>query len=59
MEEHIKSIIKDLQLVASETLNREQREEILRIIARFSNQEEWPNEDELIRIRLRYSSDIK
>jgi hypothetical protein len=59
MEEHLKSIIKDLQLVASETLNREKREEILRIIARFSNQEEWPNEDELIRIRLRYSSDIK
>jgi hypothetical protein len=59
MEERLKSIIKDLQLVASETLNCEKREEILRIIVRLSNQEEWPNEDEVMRIRLRYSSDIK
>jgi hypothetical protein len=59
MEERLKSIITDLQLVASETLNCEKREEILRIIVRLSNQEEWPNEDEVMRIRLRYSSDNK
>jgi|1185.fasta_scaffold642892_1 hypothetical protein len=56
MEDQIQSIINDLQVVASETSDPEKREELLRIIARLSNQDEWPNEDDLMRIRLRYSN---
>jgi hypothetical protein len=56
MEDQIQSIINDLQVVASETSDPEKREEVLRIIARLSNQDEWPNEDDLMRIRLRYSN---
>jgi hypothetical protein len=56
MEDQIQSIINDLQVVASETSDPEKREELLRIVARLSNQDEWPNEDDLMRIRLRYSN---
>jgi hypothetical protein len=56
MEDQLQSIINDLQVVASETSDPEKREELLRIIARLSNQDEWPNEDDLMRIRLRYSN---
>jgi hypothetical protein len=42
MEDKIKSIIKALQVVTSATSGPVEREEILRISARLSNQEEWP-----------------
>ncbi|MGF7213113.1 hypothetical protein GGE65_007749 [Skermanella aerolata] len=59
MEDKISSIINDLKVFASETTNLTVRRDILRIIERLSNQEEWPNADELIRIWLRYNSDNK
>ncbi|MGF7213050.1 hypothetical protein GGE65_007686 [Skermanella aerolata] len=59
MEDEISSIINDLKVFASETTNLTVRRDILRIIKRLSNREEWPNEDELIRIWLRYNSDNK
>lgn len=59
MEEKISSIINELKILASETTDLTVRTDILRIIERFSNQEKWPNEDELIRIWLRHNSDSK
>ncbi|GEO43053.1 hypothetical protein SAE02_72010 [Skermanella aerolata] len=57
MEDKVSNIINDLKILASETKNLTVQRDILRIIERLSNQEEWPNEDELIRIWLRYNSD--
>jgi hypothetical protein len=46
-------LIEDLKNLAASSLDPAKRDEILKIVERLSN--EWPDDDELLRIRLRYS----
>jgi hypothetical protein len=50
-------LIEDLKTLAASNLDPAQRDEVLKILARFSD--EWPNDAELMRIRLRYSDESK
>jgi hypothetical protein len=50
-------LIADLEAIAASIRDPAKREEVLKILARFSN--EWPDDDELLRIRLRYSDESK
>lgn len=50
--------VTDLQAIADTASDPAEREEVLKIITRLSHQEEeWPDIDELIRIKLRYASE--
>jgi hypothetical protein len=49
-------LIEDLESIAH-SLDPPEREEVLRILARFFD--EWPDDAELMRIRLRYSEESK
>jgi hypothetical protein len=48
-------LIADLEAIAASIRDPAKREEVLKILARLSN--EWPDDDELLRIRLRYSDE--
>jgi hypothetical protein len=50
-------LIDDLKSIATSNPDPAQREEVLTILARLSD--EWPNDAELMRIRLRYSDESK
>ncbi|GEO43548.1 hypothetical protein SAE02_76960 [Skermanella aerolata] len=48
--------VKDLQAIADAKLDPTEREDVLKIIARLSHQDEqWPDVDELMRINLYFS----
>ena len=52
--------VTDLQAIADAASDPAERQEVLKIITRLSRQEEeWPDIDELIRIKLRFSSEPK
>jgi hypothetical protein len=53
-EEDKKRLIADLEAIAASIRDPAHRQEVLKIIARFSD--EWPDDDELLRIRSRYST---
>jgi len=53
MEGQIQSLTNRPKLAASATSPLAKREEIMVIIARLSNQADWPAEEELVRIRTR------
>jgi hypothetical protein len=57
MSDDRKHLITELQEIAASINDPVKREEVLKILARFS--EEWPDADELLRIRLRYSDESK
>jgi hypothetical protein len=50
-----KHLIAELQEIAASIDDPVKREEVLKILARLSD--EWPDADELLRIRLRYSDE--
>jgi hypothetical protein len=50
-------LIEDLKSIAASSPDPAQREEILKILAHLSD--EWPDDAELMRIRLRYSDEAK
>lgn len=52
MEDHIKRLINDLELVARETSDPVKRAEILKTISRLSSSQSWPSEDEIMQIRM-------
>lgn len=54
MADHIQNFISELWKVANETSDPVKRREVLRIIARLSDQDDWPDGEELIRLRLIY-----
>ena len=54
MELHIRRVINDLRLFAFATSDPIKRERVLKIIDRISNQEAWPDEDEIISLRLKF-----
>jgi len=56
-EDDKQHLIAELEAIAASIRDPAKREEVLKILARFSN--EWPNDDELLRIRLRYSDESK
>ena len=57
MSERIQKTILDLKEVAASTKDPEKITEIMKLIERLSCQEGWPDENELMRIRLRYGSE--
>jgi hypothetical protein len=54
MELDIRRVINDLRLFAFATSDPGKRERVLKIIDRISNQEAWPDEDEIISLRLKF-----
>jgi hypothetical protein len=52
-----KRLIAELEAIAASIRDPDRREEVLKILARLSD--EWPDADELLRIRLRYSDGSK
>jgi hypothetical protein len=50
-------LIEDLKTLAASSPDPAQREEVLKTLARLSD--EWPNDAELMLIRLRYSDESK
>jgi hypothetical protein len=50
-------LIEDLEFIAANSPGLARREEVLKILARLSD--EWPDDAELMRIRLRYSEESK
>jgi hypothetical protein len=52
-----KHLIVELQEIAASINDPVKREEVLKILARLSD--EWPDADELLRIRLRYNDESK
>jgi hypothetical protein len=48
-------LIEDLKTLAVSSSDPAEREEVLKILARLSD--EWPNDAELMHIRLRYSDE--
>ena len=56
MELRTRRTINDLRVVAFATSDPNKRERVLKIIERISNQETWPNEDEIMTLRMRYNT---
>ena len=55
MNDDRQRLIADLKTIAASIRDPTKREEVLKIIARLSPEsDEWPDDAELLRIRLRY-----
>lgn len=54
MEILTRRAINDLSLIAFATSDPGKRERVLKIINCISNQEAWPDEDEIISLRLKF-----
>jgi hypothetical protein len=52
MDTRTRRTINDLRQIALATSDPSKREKVLKIIDRFSNQEAWPDQEEIILIRL-------
>ena len=51
-------LLADLEAIAASIQDPAKREEVQRIIARLSHQDqEWPDEAEMMRIRLKYTNE--
>jgi hypothetical protein len=58
MEDETRRLVADLEAIAARISDPERREEVRRIIARLSDRgREWPDAEELARLRLRYTAD--
>ena len=56
MTDEKQRLLADLEAIAASIRDPEKRKEIQRIIARLSHQdEEWPDDAEMMRLRLKYS----
>jgi hypothetical protein len=56
MSDEIQRLVADLEAVAASIRDPARREEVQRIIARLSDEgREWPDEAELMRLRLKYT----
>ena len=56
MSDEIQRLVADLEAVAASIRDPARREEVQRIIARLSDEgREWPDEAELMRLRLKYA----
>ena len=56
MEDETRRLVADLEAIAARISDPERREEVRRIIARLSDKgREWPDEAELVRLRLKQS----
>jgi hypothetical protein len=55
MNDERERLLADLEAIAASIQDPTKREEVQRIIARLAHQEqEWPDDDEMMRIRLKY-----
>jgi hypothetical protein len=60
MSDDRQRLIENLQAIAASIRDPAKREEVLKIIARLSPaSDEWPDDAELLRIRLRYDDEPK
>jgi hypothetical protein len=60
MNDDRQRLIADLKAIAASIRDPTKREEVLKIIARLSPEsDEWPDDAELLRIRLRYDDEPK
>ena len=60
MSDDRQRLIADLKAIAASIRDPAKREEVLKIIARLSPEsDEWPDDTELLRIRLRYDDEPK
>jgi hypothetical protein len=60
MSDDRQCLIENLQAIAASIRDPTKREEVLKIIARLSPEsDEWPDDAELLRIRLRYDNEPK
>jgi hypothetical protein len=60
MSDDRQRLIENLQAIAASIRDPAKREEVLKIIARLSPEsDEWPDDAELLRIRLRHDDDPK
>ena len=51
-------LLADLEAIAASIQDPAKREEVQRIIARLAHQDqEWPDDTEMMRIRLKYTND--
>jgi len=56
MDDETRRLVADLEAIAASIRDPVRREAVQRIIARLAHQDaEWPDEAELMRIRLKYS----
>jgi hypothetical protein len=56
-DEDKQRLIAELEAIAASICDPAQRSEVLEVLARLHD--EWPNDDELMKLRLRYSDDSK
>jgi hypothetical protein len=56
-DEDKQRLITELKAIAASIRDPTQRDEVLEILARLHD--EWPKDDELMKLRLRYSDDSK
>jgi hypothetical protein len=55
MNDETRRLVADLEAIAASIRDPERREEVRRIITRLSHRDtEWPDEAELMRLRLRH-----
>jgi hypothetical protein len=60
MNEERERLLADLEAIAASIQDVDKREEVRRIIARLSHEDqEWPADDEIMRIRLKYDNGAK
>ena len=60
MSDGIQRLVAELEAIAASIRDPARRAEVHRIIARLAHQDaEWPDEAELMRIRLKYSNGAK
>ena len=58
MNDERERLLADLEAIAASIQDPAKRQEVQRIIARLAHQDqEWPDEAEMIRIRLRYDNE--
>jgi hypothetical protein len=57
MSDETRRLVADLEAIAASIRDPARREEVRRIIARLARQDaEWPDEAELMRLRLKHSN---
>jgi hypothetical protein len=58
MNDERERLLADLEAIAASIQDPAKRQEVQRIIARLAHQDqEWPDEAEMIRIRLKYTNE--
>jgi hypothetical protein len=58
MDDETRRLVADLEAIAASLRDPARRQAVQRIIARLSNKgREWPDEAELVRLRLKHSDD--